>query len=823
MPIDFSDMIDDDDDGVINPRDIFFTLNRKPTFSFPRDIQTEVLNQWFETKDENDSVLKLNVGSGKTLVGLLILQSCLNEGVGPALYVCPDKQLTRQVINEAKALGIDVTDNPKSPSYAAGEAICVINVYKLFNGRSVFGVGSQKIEIGSLIVDDAHACVSTITEQFRISLPNSNSAYQEILKELKEDLKGYNAARFMDIEASDPAAYMEVPFWSWNSKLDAILSILHRHREEDELQFTFPLLSEILSQCRCVVGGQYLEIEPYFPATDLVQSFRRAKRRVYMTATLADDSPIVTHFGAKASKLKEPIVPNSSQSMGERMILMPQELNPDLDANDIQDLLKRLSKSENVVVIVPSSAAAEEWSSCADQILIGDDVDSGVDKLRKSHVGLTVLVNRYDGIDLPGNACRVLVISELPEVSSYSEILDSEVLSNTQVNLRRQIERIEQGMGRGVRSNEDYCAVLLLGSKLISRLRSKEGQNLLTPATKAQLELSRKIARKLSSPDINEIGFVIKQCLDRDEGWIKVSKKILVNLDPDDQIRLDSAKLAIRQAFDDARMNQHNEALKVLDTEIDKSEEESVKAWLLSRKASFQHAVDAGGAQKTLLAAHRMEPSVLKPMAGANYKHLQATTEQQAAQIIRNHSERFIDHVQMLLFKDALCSDLRFLPETSDKFEAAINDLAMFIGIAGQRPEKDFKEGPDNLWALNDGTFIVIECKNGVTATGGISKKDAGQLGQSMEWFSSKYSSSEAAPVIIHPEKRLGQGASSVSEMRVIDDKCLERLKAKLKAFSQEIANPEVASSAPEIAKRLAQYDLLAQSFINVFSVPVKK
>lgn len=54
MAIDFSDMLDDEDDEVIHPRDIFFTLNRKPQFSFPRDIQTEVMNHWFDRRDEKD-------------------------------------------------------------------------------------------------------------------------------------------------------------------------------------------------------------------------------------------------------------------------------------------------------------------------------------------------------------------------------------------------------------------------------------------------------------------------------------------------------------------------------------------------------------------------------------------------------------------------------------------------------------------------------------------------------------------------------------------------------------------------------------------------
>ena len=366
---------------------------------------------------------------------------------------------------------------------------------------------------------------------------------------------------------------MEVPFWSWDSHHTQILHALHEHRGDDALQFTYPLLKEILRQCRCVVGGQYLEIEPYCPATDLIQSFRCARRRIYMTATLADDSVIVTHFGATPNNSAKPIIPSSSQSMGERMILMPQELNSELTTADVRELLTELAEKVNVVVIVPSKLAADDWKDDANQVLVGDGVVDGIEKLRKSHVGLTVLVNRYDGIDLPGDACRVLAIVDLPEVSSYTDLVDSEVLSGTAVNLRRQLERIEQGMGRGVRSNDDYCAVLLLGPKLTSRLRSPAGMAMLTPATSAQLGLSRKIAKRLDTPSINEIKDVILQCVDRDPDWIKAGKRVLVNLKADDELRLDPGKLSIRAAFDSARANQHKEAVAFLDKAIDATAE----------------------------------------------------------------------------------------------------------------------------------------------------------------------------------------------------------------------------------------------------------
>ena len=822
MPIDFSDMLDADEELPLHPRDIFFTLNRAPNFSFPRDIQTEVMNRWFDSRDSRDNVIKLNVGSGKTLVGLLLLQSSLHERKGPALYVSPDNQLLQQVIDEAHALGIEVTDDPRDADYAAGEKICVVNVYKLFNGKSVFGVGVDRIQIGTAVIDDTHACLSTIIQQFRITLPHTHDAYQRIVAALSEDLKGYNEARFLDIEASDPQAYMEVPFWSWHSHHGQILRALHDHRDHADLEFTYPLLKEILHQCRCVIGGQHLEIEPHFPATDLIQPFRRAKRRIYMTATLADDSVLVTHFGADPTQLPKPIVPSSSQSMGERMILMPQELNPHLSIADVRQMLAQLAHSVNVVVIVPSSLAANAWSDAAHQVLVGDAVPAGIAKLRKGHVGLTVLVNRYDGIDLPAQACRVLALVDLPEVRSYTDIVDGEVLSGTAANLRRQLERIEQGMGRGVRSNDDYCAVLLLGPKLTGRLRSPDGMAMLTPATLAQLHLSRKIAKKLQSPSIADIRDVILQCVNRDAGWTKVSKTVLLNLRADDELRLDPAKLALRAAFDRARANQHERALAVLDEAIDPTDETQVKAWLLLRKAALQHPVDAAGAQKTLVAAHDMEPGVLKPMHGATYKKLTPTTAQQAAALIAKHDSRFVDPTNMKLFADGLCTDLQFAPGTSNKFEAAIHDLAWFIGIRGQRPERDYKEGPDNLWALPDGAFLVIECKNGVVSGDGISKHDAGQLGQSVAWFTRRYPASASVPIIIHRNHTLGRGASDIAGLRVITSSQLNKLRTNLRGFAQQLMDPDVSKSASAVAARLAHFELSANAFVQAFTVPVR-
>lgn len=825
MPIDFDDLLEDDDSIVIDPRDIFLTLDRDKAFAFPRDIQTEVMKDWFGQREQTDTVIKLNVGSGKTLVGLLLLQSSLNEGIAPAVYIAPDKQLVDQVIAESEKLGIEVTDDPHDANFQSGDCILITTIHRLFNGKSVFGVGAEgvKIKLGAVVIDDAHACIATITEQFRIELRNTHDAYKEILRIIEPDLKRQSHARYLDVQLGDPRAMMEVPYWAWVKAQEEIMQALHRHKDDDELVFSYPLLRDILPVCRCMIGGQRLEIEPDCPPTDLVRAFSRAKRRIYMTATLADDSVLVTHFGADPDELSDPIVPTSSQSMGERMILMPQELNPDITLKEIKGLLVDLAEDENVVVIVPSKSAAEEWEDVADQTLMAANVVDGVDKLRDGHVGLTVLVNRYDGIDLPHDACRVLVIYNLPEVASFSDLTDMAVLSDSQTGLRRQMQRIEQGMGRGVRSNDDYCVVLLAGSKLTRRVKSPDGLALLTPATQAQLELSKKIAKQLDGVDINGIADVIDQCLKRDPSWIKISKKALLKAQTKTGLVLDKAGVAVRLAFDLARAGDYKAAADLLNASAKTARDSDEKAWLLSKLAAMEHHLNPAASQKTLLAAYRLNPNVLRPMEGIAYQKLAAQKGAQAAEVQSYHQERFLEAADRILEVNQLTDDLRFQSVTPEKFEAAIDDVARFIGLHSQRPEKQFNDGPDNLWALPDGSFLVIECKNNATSENGISKSDLGQLDQAMSWFVGKYTKgANGTPVIIHPLRTLGEGASEVEGMRIMTENELKKLRKALADFAKSLGDPDILNSQKQINELLATHGFNGLEFVKRYTTKLK-
>lgn len=68
---------------IIDPIKIYESLDRQTTKVGPlRKAQIQVLKEWFEKRlRDKDIILKLNTGAGKTLIGLLILESKLHQRI----------------------------------------------------------------------------------------------------------------------------------------------------------------------------------------------------------------------------------------------------------------------------------------------------------------------------------------------------------------------------------------------------------------------------------------------------------------------------------------------------------------------------------------------------------------------------------------------------------------------------------------------------------------------------------------------------------------------------------------------------------------------
>ena len=826
--IDFTKLAGGETEAPVNPREIFLTLPKEERLAFLRDVQNEVLQEWFERRNKNDTIIKLNVGSGKTLVGLLILQSSLNEGVFPAVYVTPDRLLTEQVLEEARVLGVEVTGDASDTGFARGRKILVINVHKLFNGRSVFGVGNlstRTIPIGSVLIDDVHACLASIRDQFGIKVGGTHPVYREFLSIFGDALKQQSLPSFLDIENGDPQKYIEVPFWAWQQQYSKALQALHKNKDSEELRFRYDLIVDVLKQCRCIVGGQGLEIAPPCIPTDIIGSFAGARRRIYMTATLSDDSVLITDFGAKAENIGEPITPKSAQDMGERMILIPQELNVNITLEDVKKSLRDLANTYNVVVLLPSERVTTQWVDVADQILVGQDVADGVQRLRKdTHVGLTTLVNRYDGIDLPKDACRVLAIIDLPEVSSLIERADMAVLGESRVGLRRQMQRIEQGMGRGVRSNEDHCVVVLFGSRLTRRLLSADARAHLTSATLAQLDLSQSLAEQLQGADLHRLREVMDLCLRRDRNWVTTSKMKLLSSYRPEAIHLDDAQVALRKSFDLTRAGEYVKAADTLQAAVNGiTGDVGWHAWMKVRLAEVVNNYDRDSAQNILRSAFSVSGSVLRPLGAAGWQKLSPLEGAQAAAIETYFNGSFTNDTDRVLFVDEIAEDLKFEPDTSEAFESALKRAGIALGISSQRPEKDYSEsGPDNLWALRTGDFLIIECKNGVSSNEGISKTEAAQLALSMEWFRAKYGNSQTGiPVLVHPRRKMRRDAVPIQGMRVMEERKLGELKQALHEFIRALCTADTLHDQKKITECLDSLGLSERKIVGRFTSPI--
>ena len=102
--------------------------------------QGDALRAWHENREMDDIGVVLNTGAGKTLVGLLVAQSLVNETRGKVLYACSSIQLVEQTAEKATGYGLDVATYYRgefsNDGFLRGETACVTTYQAIFNGKS---------------------------------------------------------------------------------------------------------------------------------------------------------------------------------------------------------------------------------------------------------------------------------------------------------------------------------------------------------------------------------------------------------------------------------------------------------------------------------------------------------------------------------------------------------------------------------------------------------------------------------------------------------------------------------------------------------------
>lgn len=808
-------------DKILHPREIFMALPEKiKKYEYPRDVQTEVWNQWFEIRNNPNNIIKMNTGGGKTVVGLLILRSCLNEGKGPAVYVVPDPYLVYQVANEAKSLGLEITDNENDPSYLRGRSILLINIHKLINGKSVFGMrrSGNNIPIGSILIDDVHACLHTTESQFTTIIRRDDKKYNAIYTVFLEDLKIQNENRAYDIEIGVPSANMLVPYWAWHKKIAEVNKILNDGITDEDIEFSWPLIRNCLKLCNCVISSDKIEISPKSIPIHEISSFDNASRRIFMSATLSDDSILVSHFNVDTDKISKIITPEKADDIGDRLIIFPQVLNTDIDDDYIKYKMKELSLRYNVVIIVPSTYRSNYWRDVSDLVLNSSNLYEGVQKLKKGHVGLVVLINKYDGIDLPDEACRVLVIDGLPDLRSEYDKIEQGVLHGSGRIIDELVQRIEQGMGRGVRSNSDYCVVFLMGKNLTHVLYGDGSLNKFSLATKAQLELSEAVTDQVKGKSADEIFEIVDYSLSRNKEWVSTSKSILREIIYNRSKSINPVILASRNAFDYAEKRDYENSVKYLNDLINTVDDKFLRGWLKQQLAEYMDFINVIDSQNILKSALVDNVLVIKPIEGIQYEKKLKVHLSQGLQFVENTNKSGLNENRFTLKVNDLIEKLMFLPGSADTFEQAVCDLAKLLGFKSRRPENEIGRGPDVIWHVGELKFFVIECKNGVTNEI-INKHDCNQLNGSINWFDMEYDHScNCDPIMIHPSTMFDYTSSPNKSIRIMNKEGLELLKANFQKFSRAAVISGNFNNPGKINELLREHNLSSSMFIEKYT-----
>lgn len=798
MDIDWDAVSDGDDlSSIQEPASLFDALpNKHAGLGYLRQVQATVLDRWSPKRDASDLVIKMNTGTGKTIVGLLILQTSLHDEVGPALFLAPTPHLADRAAEEGRRLGLTIVTDPADTKFGSGEAICVTTLQKLFNGKSRFGLdaGGTPVKVGTIVVDDAHSAITRLEEYTRALIPRDEPAYAALLALFEADLDGQSAATLLDIKDGDRRAIMRIPFWSWQDKSAEVLRVLHPLRDTPMLEWQWPLLKDHLHICEATLTGSGLEISPPLPPVQKFPSFADAERRIYMTATLANDAALVTHFGADASTVGEAIVPDSASDLGDRLVLIPQELVPDLTDADLRTAVAAIAVTDNVVVLVPSWPRAREWSDVAN-VTVSDSkqIAEVVARLQVDAVGLVVIVNQYDGIDLPDEACRLLVIDGLPQAASGAEWRESTALRDSDTIATRQVQRFEQGMGRGVRSREDRCAVLVMDRRLVELISRPETTARLSPGTRAQVELSRRVARALDGRrDVTMDGIVdlIHKVIDGAEDFRSAARKALVNVVYETIPPLPTA-LPVRRAYDAAVRGDYEAAANFADAAVNvarrEMNDERLAGWLSEKAAAYRHATDPARAQAQLSAASISNSSILRPISGLSFRPSRPT-RRQAEAAAAYLTGKYTDGAHMRIGVEALIANLDWDPDRTEQAEQAWADLADHLGFSGQRPEKETGAGPDGLWSDVDGNRLVIEVKSGAE-TELISKRDINQLGGSVRWAEKHLTGTTSiSPILVHPSHVAERTGTPPSDARSIDVDSHAALMTSLRRYATALA-----------------------------------
>ncbi|WP_051194055.1 DEAD/DEAH box helicase [Nocardia jiangxiensis] len=483
--------------------------------------QGQIVTAYVEDHSTTDDLaLEMPTGTGKTLPGLLICEWERRGPRGRVVYACPTNQLARQVAATAEREGIPAVlligrhrewVAAEEARYSENQGVAITNYTTIFNSNPRLAPPAV------IVFDDAHAGEQFVGEQFavRISRWKHAHAYDTVLDALAPQLSDLLLQRLRS--DPDPGAHHQVRLVVPSvdpdtlTGLDAALNALPKPHN-----FQLAMIRSGLASCMVYLSYGAIEIRPMIPPTFESPLFAGAARRIYLSATLGDGGELERAFGR--SRITRLTLPGAAPRSGRRLFVFADAAQGGDSTVLIKSLLRETAKA--VVLsqdtVDGAKETALELAPAGLPVFGKDDLEQNLSVFRQAPAGILGLANRYDGLDLPDDDCRVVVLNGLPNAHSLQEKFLSERALAGSALAERVRTRVVQGAGRCTRGPSDYAVVIVSGPDLMQYLHLREVRQALDPELQAEVEFGWLNSR---DKDYGEIFENVQVFLEHEEQW----------------------------------------------------------------------------------------------------------------------------------------------------------------------------------------------------------------------------------------------------------------------------------------------------------------
>lgn len=483
-------------------RDLFNEINT----GFPslRDWQDKFTDIWVSLGNNELIGLRSPTGSGKTLIGLLILAQGLKNKLR-CVYLTHTWQLMHRIGEEAERLGIDY--------FIFGKATGVVgdkrrerddkilgftrgNIIFISNFNAFLTTKDFPEEIDILIIDDVDIFYQKLRDHFSVKIRNkgiTKPIYEKIIQSLSH--RNYSilkkikegTAQFEDGNILFPQDY---------SIIEKIIEENSRVlNQENNFRYPYVVSRNYLDFYLYFLNKNELSIEPViFPTHQLKipnsneLKFDKIKKIILLSATLGNEELFVNEIGLVKNKIKlidETTFKNEGIDikMGGKLVFPINDtrldevfpLETDFVKVSFEFIVQLFHKFNKVLILCWSMTEKLELYNLLTKKISGIktydfrgdnyEVINEFSSSPNDQKSCLLIAHRYFGLDFPSNSCECCIITRLPiYLNNYDLMLDKFLKDRFYYNeLQKRI--ITQSLGRINRDENDYTVYFILDNR----------------------------------------------------------------------------------------------------------------------------------------------------------------------------------------------------------------------------------------------------------------------------------------------------------------------------------------------------------------------